>query len=173
MQLYESSDTSVEAVCYTTAIAIKYVVWSIKNTGRFFSHRKCYMLANINKYLWTNSEWRQIKSLRERCLVSTEAETAHWFLDEREGSFLFQRIERHNDTWRHDTITFLNRRPRYWEHSKANGCGFYEVIHSIPGYSVTNIPQLTCNTFLWFRDSWIFLERRRHRLHVMLWTGWL
>ena len=171
MQLYEISDTSAEAVCCITATGMKYVVWSIQNTGRFFSHRKCYMLPNTHRYLRTNAEWRQITSLRERCLVSTEAETAHWFLDEREGSFLFQRIERHNDTWRPDIIKFLNRRRRYWEHSKANGCGFYEVIHIIPGYSVTNNPQLTCNMFLWLRDSWIFLEWRRHTLHIVLWRG--
>jgi len=112
---------------------MKYIVWSIQNTGRFFSHRKCHMLPNINRYLRTNSEWCHITSLPERCLVSTEAETAHWFLDEREGSFLFQRIERHNATCRHDTIKFPNRRSRYWEHSKANVCGFHEVIHSIRG----------------------------------------
>jgi hypothetical protein len=137
-----------------------------------FSYRKWYMLPYINRYLRANSEWRQITSLREWCLVSTEAETAHWFLDERDGSFLFQRIERHNDTCRHDTIKFPNRRPRYWEHSKANGCGFYEVIHRIQGYSVTNIPQPTFNMFLCYHDRWIFLERRRHRLHIILCTGW-
>jgi len=47
MQLYESSDTSVEAACCITAIAKKYVVWSTQNIGRFFSHRKCYTLPNI------------------------------------------------------------------------------------------------------------------------------
>jgi hypothetical protein len=127
------------------------------------------MLPYINRYLRANSEWRQITSPREWCLVSTEAETAHWFLDERDVSFLFQRIEGRNDTCRHDTIKFPNRRPRYWEHSKANGCGFYEVIHRIQGYSNKHSTANFQHVLMFPR---IFLERRRHRLHIMLCTGW-